>query len=59
MASYDNIHSFHWNSDLSIDEKEALIKWVKGLDKASQIMLEYLLEDATEHGYEDGAQECR
>ena len=52
FATYTHFSSFRWNSDLDAGDT---LEWVESLSPEHLRLLEYLIDDARDSGYEDGA----
>lgn len=52
--TYNNINSFHWNSNLSDEYKQEIIKFLHSLKDEEVAMIEELIKDARDWGFEDG-----
>ena len=55
FATYTHFSSFQWNSDLDAGQKADTLEWVKSLSTVNLRLLEDIIEDARDSGYEDGA----
>ena len=57
FATYTHFSSFQWNSDLDAGQKADTLEWVESLSPEHLRLLEYLLDDAREKGYDGAPQE--
>jgi hypothetical protein len=56
-STYSTASAFHWRSALSQDRQEEIAAFVRSLSDEQKAMIEDIVQDARDHGWEDGARE--